>query len=251
MQEKAYKLLAIQEKISNNEAKALIDAGLVSAHGKKLSVAREMMSEKTIFSVAKMEKPKLIYEDENIIAVDKPAFLECENLEKIYRATLLNRLDKGTSGVIMLAKNEEFRQKAINEFKAMRVKKTYLALVNGIVSEEIKITDPILTIKGKSGAISKISPNGKEAITNVFPLMVSGKKSFVKITIETGRTHQIRVHLASLAHGIIGDEKYAKSKSKRMFLHSYQTEILGLKFSAPLKGEFNEFGFDIPKNMQY
>ena len=80
-------------------------------------------------------------------------------------------------------------------------------------------------------------------------LMVSGKKSLVKVRIETGRTHQIRVHLANAGFGVIGDEKYAKSRAKRMFLHSYETEILGLKFKAPLGKSFNEFGFEIPKDL--
>ena len=131
----------------------------------------------------------------------------------------------------------------------MRVKKSYIAIVKGIVSEEMKFDEPILTIKTRSGAFSKISPNGKSAFSEVYPLMVSGKKSLVKVRIETGRTHQIRVHLANAGFGVIGDEKYAKSRAKRMVLHSYETEILGLKFKAPLGKSFNEFGFEIPKDL--
>ena len=76
-------------------------------------------------------------------------------------------------------------------------------------------------------------------------------KSFnlVAAKLFTGRTHQIRVHLANAGFGVIGDEKYAKSRAKRMFLHSYETEILGLKFKAPLGKSFNEFGFEIPKEL--
>lgn len=249
MQEKAYKLLAAQENISHNEAKALIDAGLVSARGAKIALAREMLGENTKFSVMKPAKPAIIYEDENVLAVNKPPFMSSENLEKIYKFGLLNRLDKETSGVVLLYKNEEFREAAIAEFKNLRVKKSYIAIVKGIVSEEMKFDEPILTIKTRSGAFSKISPNGKSAFSEVYPLMVSGKKSLVKVRIETGRTHQIRVHLANAGFGVIGDEKYAKSRAKRMFLHSYETEILGLKFKAPLGKSFNEFGFEIPKEL--
>ena len=212
MQEKAYKLLAIQENISNNEAKALIDDGLVSVKGVKIKVARELMSENTKFVVQKIAKPVKIYEDENLIAVNKPNFVTSESLKKIFNANLLNRLDKETSGVILLYKNDEFREIAIKEFKNMKVKKTYLAIVNGIVSEDIVIDSPILTLKTKGGAISKISKDGKTAITEVYPLMVSGKKSLVKINIQTGRTHQIRIHLASINHAVIGDEKYGKNR---------------------------------------
>ena len=81
--------------------------------------------------------------------------------------------------------------------------------------------------------------------------MVSGKKSLVKIEIKTGRTHQIRVHLAAYDHAVIGDEKYAKLSSKRLFLHSYKTEILGYSFVVPLDHSFNEFGFEISKDMKF
>ena len=157
MQEKAYKLLAAQENISHNEAKALIDAGLVSARGAKIALAREMLGENTKFSVMKPAKPAIIYEDENVLAVNKPPFMSSENLEKIYKFGLLNRLDKETSGVVLLYKNEEFRKAAIAEFKNLRVKKSYIAIVKGIVSEEMKFDEPILTIKTRSGAFSKIS----------------------------------------------------------------------------------------------
>ncbi|KAB0582831.1 RluA family pseudouridine synthase [Campylobacter sputorum subsp. sputorum] len=249
--EKAYKLLALQEKISNNEAKALIDNGLVSVGGKKIVVARGELSEKSVFNILKVAKPKVIFEDENIIAINKPPFTISEKIAKDFKFTLLNRLDKDTSGVLLLYKNEEFGKIAINEFKNMRVKKTYIAMVKGIISEELHIDNPIITIKGKGGAYSKISPQGKSAISDIYPFMISGKKSIVRVDIKTGRTHQIRVHLANLGYPVIGDEKYGKNSSKRMFLHSYKTEILDYKFIAELDNSFNEFGFEIPKILNF
>lgn len=243
--EKAYKLLALQENISNNEAKKMIDSGLVYASGKKLVLARGLINTNTKFKVIKLKKPAVIFEDSDILVINKPEFINSSEIEKKYKFPLINRLDKETSGVIMLAKNEEFRLKAIEEFKNLKVVKTYIAIVQGIVSEVLKIDDKILTIKGKNGAFSKISDQGKTAFTTVYPYMISGKKSLVKIDIKTGRTHQIRVHLSSYNHPIIGDEKYAKISSKRLFLHSYKTEILGQVFTAPLDNSFNEFGFEI------
>ena len=83
----AYKILAKQEGISNNEAKALIDAGVVSAKGEKIVIARALMSEKTEFKLTRIEKPRIIYEDNDIIALNKPAFAVsekiAENLAKI------------------------------------------------------------------------------------------------------------------------------------------------------------------------
>ena len=122
--EKAYKLVAIQEGISNNKAKELIDKGLVSVNGKKLLIARGMIKEDTIFKVNKLPVAKVIFEDEDIIAVNKPAFLNASEVEESFNeAVLLNRLDKETSGVMLLAKNETFRKMAIKEYKQNRVYK--------------------------------------------------------------------------------------------------------------------------------
>lgn len=249
-EEKAYKLLALQEGISNNEAKSLIDSGLVSAKGQKIAVARAMMSVATKFSVQNMPKPSVIFEDENLIAINKPAFLTSERVSEVYKFPLLHRLDKETSGVLLLVKNEEFQKKAIEEFKHRRVKKEYIAMVKGILSEEARIDEPIITLKNRGGAYSKISKDGKEAISVVTPLMVAGKKSLVKVEILTGRTHQIRVHLNHIGFGIVGDEKYAKNRSKRMYLHAYKIEILGYKFRANLGSEFSDFGFEISRNFE-
>jgi len=243
--EKAYKLLAIQEGISNNEAKSLIDSGLVYAHGKKILIARGLLDSKATFKVLKVSKPKVIFQDEKILAVNKPAFMPSAKIEEMYNYPLLNRLDKETSGVILLAKNEEFKEKAIKEYKNLNVVKRYFAMVRGIVTEEMVLDENILTIKGKGEAFSKVSQSGKTAVTKVTPFMVSGKRSIVKVEIKTGRTHQIRVHLAHAGFPVIGDEKYGGNVAKRLFLHSFETEILGYKFTTPLDRSFNEYGFEI------
>ena len=186
-EEKAYKILAKQKNISNNEAKELIDSGLVYAKGQKVMIARALMSENTKFSVEEMPKPSIIFEDENLIAINKPATITSEKISQIYKFPLLHRLDKDTSGVLLLVKNNEFAALAINEFKKMKVEKIYVAAVRGIMSEEVVVNEPILTIKNKNGAFSKISKDGKEAISEISPLMVTGKKTLVKVAIKTGR----------------------------------------------------------------
>lgn len=243
--QKAYKLLAIQEGISNNEAKELIDAGLVSVGGQRLVLARGLLKESAKFKVTKLAKPVKIFEDENIIAVNKPPFITSQKIAEIFKFPLLNRLDKETSGVILLYKNEDFQQRAIKEFAQNRVGKTYLAVVKGIVCESSTINQPLTTIKTKSGAFSKIDlKNGKTAITHITPVAIQGKKSLLKVDIETGRTHQIRVHLASSGFGIVGDEKYAKSSSKRLYLHSLRTKIFDYEFYAQPDSGFFDQGFD-------
>lgn len=248
--EKAYKLLAAQEGISNNEAKELIDSGLVFAQGKKVVIARALMSPTTKFSIKNAAKPKIIFEDENLIAINKPYGTTSEKISEMFKFPLLHRLDKETSGVLLLVKNDEFALRAKAEFKKLAVEKNYIAVVKGLVGDEVFIDEPILTIKGKTGAISKLSKDGKQAISEVYPLMIVGKKSLVKVSIKTGRTHQIRVHLASIDFPIIGDEKYGKNTSDRMYLHSYSIALLGYSFVAPIPSEFGSFGFEISQKMK-
>ncbi|KGI57386.1 pseudouridine synthase family protein [Campylobacter sp. MIT 97-5078] len=250
MQEKAYKLLAIQEKISNNYAKELIDSGLVFVGNKKLSIARELLPLKSKFKIMHVAKAKIIFEDDKIIALNKPFALVSENLEKEYKAKLLNRLDKETSGVILLCKDEDFRQKAIQEYKKQRVKKEYIAILEGILAQELEVNEPILTLKNKQGALSKISKDGLSAISIFTPLMVSAKKTLARVQILTGRTHQIRLHATFIKHGVVGDEKYAHSKAARMYLHSYKIGIFDYEFKADLDKSFQAFDFDL-KNFAF
>jgi len=244
--EKAYKLLAIQEGISNKKAKDMIDKGIVTVNGKKLLVARGEISESSSFRVNYIAKAKVIFEDDDILVVDKPAFLIASEVEQMFpQAVLLNRLDKETSGVMMLAKNEEFRLRAIKEFKQKKVYKEYVAVVEGKVVEDVIINKPIHTIKGKS-AKSKIDDTlGKPALTTMSPYMIEGNKSKVKLIIENGRTHQIRVHLQYAGFPIIGDLQYGRSSNQvqRMMLHSKVTRIFGYEFQAKEPREFYHFGF--------
>lgn len=250
IQEKAYKLLARQENISNREAKELIDGGLVFAYGKKITVARALVREGIKFNISKAKKAQIIFEDNRIIAVNKPNFFVSERLEGEFNARLLNRLDKETSGVILLCKDEAFRLSCIEEFKKQRVFKSYIAVLNGILAQELELNEPIKTIKGKNGAFSKVAKDGLSATTKLIPLMVQGKKTLAKIIIKTGRTHQIRVHTAFAGYGVIGDEKYAKISSDRMYLHSYELGILDYFFKANLDDGFAKMGFEI-KNLDF
>lgn len=241
--EKAYKLLSIQEKISNKSAKDLIDRGLVFVANKKLSLARAELPLSSNFKIMQVKKPQIIFENNDFLVIDKAYSFTSEQIQKMFKFELLHRLDKETSGVLVLCKNEEIRLKAIEEFKKHRVKKTYLAVVNGKFIEEMTIEKPILTIKTNNKAISKISNNGKEAITKVSPLMVIGNLSLVKVQIITGRTHQIRVHLSSISHPVLGDEKYGIKPYKRLMLHSYEMSLFEYNFKAELPKEFKELGF--------
>lgn len=246
--DKAYKLLAIQEKISNAKAKDLIDRGLVKVGDKKVMIARGEIKVDTKFSVKELAKTKVIFEDDDILVVDKPAFITADEVSKTFKnAILLNRLDKETSGVMMFAKNEDFQKKAIKEFQANKVYKEYVAIVEGKVVEEIEIDKPILTTKDRGMAKSKIDvKRGKPAKSTVYPVLVEGNKSKVKVVIESGRTHQIRVHLNSVGLPIIGDAIYGRTASNinRVLLHSKVTKIFDYTFESPEPKEFRVYDFN-------
>ena len=233
--EKAYKLLAQQQEISNNKAKALIDRGLVYVGDKKVKIARAELPDDTRFRVEDVADVKILYEDENIIAINKPAQVDSYDIQDaIEGAELLHRLDRDTSGVLLLVRNREFIEDAIGEFKNRRVKKEYVAWVEGVIFEEIEIESPIFTIKSGK-AFSRIDElRGKKAYTKVKPIEIQGKKSKVAIEIKTGRTHQIRVHLSSIGHSVLGDEQYgSRTQTKRILLHSSRMAIFNYSFDAP------------------
>jgi len=232
--ENAYKLLAIQENISNSKAKELIDRGVVYIGDKKVKIARGLMDDDVRFRVEEFNDIEVIFEDDDILAVNKPSMMDSYDLEKKLGFSLIHRLDRETSGILLLAKNEEFLAKAIAAFKKRVVIKEYVAWVEGVIYEEMEIKLPISTYKRGGKAFSKVDMKlGKNAITKVKPEEIQGKKSKVLLHIESGRTHQIRVHLSSVNHPIVGDTQYgSKTTSKRILLHAKSISLLGYTFEA-------------------
>jgi 23S rRNA pseudouridine1911/1915/1917 synthase len=233
--DKAYKVLAQQQEISNKKAKELIDRGLVYVEDKKVRIARAEIHTETKFRIEYPADIAILYEDEHIIAINKPAQVDSYDIQSaISGAELLHRLDRDTSGVLLLGKSRAFIDDAIKEFKARRVEKHYVAWVEGVIYEAIEIDEPIFTVK-KGKAFSMIDPlRGKKAHTLVKPEELQGKKSKVHVEITTGRTHQIRVHLAHIGHPIVGDEQYgSRTQAKRILLHSAKMKLFDYTFEAP------------------
>ncbi len=145
------------------------------------------------------------------------------------RPGIVHRLDKDTSGVLIVAKNDKAHLNLSKQIKDRKVKKTYLALVRGIIKEnEATINMPIgrsLTDRKKMAVVK----NGKEAITHFKVLERFENNTYLKINLETGRTHQIRVHLSKIGYPIVGDEVYSNGKNefgvKGQMLHSWKIEF--------------------------
>ncbi len=194
----------------------------------------------------------VIYEDENMIVVNKSKGLVVHPANGNMEGTLVNalmdmckdslsgiggeirpgivhRIDKDTSGVLMVAKNDKAHINLSEQIKARTVKKTYIALVRGIVKEnEAKIDMPIgrSTKDRKKMAVAK---DGKQAVTNFKVIKRYKDVTLLEIDIETGRTHQIRVHLSEIGYPIIGDDTYSNGRNrwdaKGQVLHAKKLEI--------------------------
>jgi 23S rRNA-/tRNA-specific pseudouridylate synthase len=172
-------------------------------------------------------KPLLLWEDEVLAAYDKPAGVVCE--PKTFPGKLIHRLDKETSGVVLVAKNEKTLEQMIELFREKKVKKEYLALVDGLVRDKQKtITSKLAPRHHFQGqTLYGSSPTGQEAITEWELVGVGTKSSLLLCKPITGRTHQLRVHLKEAGHPIVGDYQYAKTfqcpyETKRHLLHAYK-----------------------------
>jgi 23S rRNA pseudouridine1911/1915/1917 synthase len=202
------------------------------------------------------ELPPVLYEDEWLVFVDKPAGLLVQQspegdephlhdlmsmraVERGERAFLLQRLDRGTSGVIFFTKRSEINSKINRAFEQKAISKRYLALVEGTLSVPQLIDAPITRI----GAITfGVRRDGRRALTRVLPRSASAETSLLEIELLTGRTHQIRVHLSSILHPLVGDWLYGREvEGKRPMLHAW-----GVTMTHPHTGERLEITAPIP-----
>lgn len=199
----------------------------------------------------------VLYEDAALIFIDKPAglvvqqrmfepdepFLHDLVAQQAGPVFLMQRLDRGTSGVIFFSKLADINVKLTRQFERKRIRKRYLAICDGELAETQTIDAPIARI----GAIKfGVREGGKRAITHVEPFKASARGSVVKIGLETGRTHQIRVHLAAVGHPLAGDWLYGERNAERPMLHAAELEMTHpltnqpLRVSAPVPGDFAE-----------
>lgn len=256
------KYIAEKEELSRVAVQRLLDEGniLVNRDKVKASYIVQQGDEIDIHipEVKETElKPQdipldIIYEDKDIIVVNKakgmvvhPAagnpdgtlvnaiMSHCkENLSGIggeLRPGIVHRLDKDTSGLLIIAKNDKAHLAISEQIQSRQVKKTYLALVKGDVSEnEATIKMPI----GRSTKDRKkmaITPKGKEAITHFKVVERFQKYTYLEVNIETGRTHQIRVHMAEIGHPVVGDMVYSNGKNEfgveGQMLHAHRLEF--------------------------
>jgi 23S rRNA pseudouridine955/2504/2580 synthase len=217
----------------------------------------------------------ILFEDEHLVAIDKPAGTAVHGgsgvsfgvIEQLRQARpqakfleLVHRLDRETSGILLVAKKRSALTKLQDQFRDRETGKTYLALVTGAWPAKLKVIDqPLHKYLQADGerrvkVVAKDDPDGMRSITLVKVQEDLPGFSLLEVTIKTGRTHQIRVHLASQGHAIAGDDKYGdfdlnkalhKHGLRRMFLHAWR-----LQFDHPASGERVALQAPLPPELQ-
>ncbi len=198
---------------------------------------------------------EILYEDASVIAINKPAGLVVHAGAGAESGTLVNRLvhhfaalsqvggglrpgivhrlDKGTSGVLLVARNDAAHQALAAQFAGRTVEKVYLTLVHGKVrNEEGRIATPIARDPERRIRMTTRLDTGRSALTQYRVRERFDKLTYLEVRIGTGRTHQIRVHLASIGHPVVGDKLYGAPVDERIFLHAHR-----ISFTSPASGE--------------
>jgi 23S rRNA pseudouridine1911/1915/1917 synthase len=225
----------------------------------------------------------ILYEDADVIAVNKPAGMTVHAGAGVSRGTLVNallgrgqslaqradalrpgivhRLDKDTSGILLVAKNDAAHAKLSESFRQRQVKKTYIALVQGLLKQDHGTIDFAIARDPKrrvrmTARRSLVLGNAREARTDWRALARINSTTLVEIQLHTGRTHQIRVHFSALRHPVVGDTLYGAAAQLRIgkvslaslgrnFLHAAK-----LGFTQPRTGEWIELRAPLPQNLR-
>ncbi len=261
---------------------ALFKSSLVSVNGRpakpsyKISGGDKIEIDTRLLTTSpKNIKLDILYEDDDVIVINKPASLLMHskgalNTEATVasfikplitdknmdgnRAGIVHRLDRATSGVIITAKNEVALKWLQKQFSTRRVKKNYLAIVEGVPSPQEAIIDAPIERNPKKPQTFRVGGNGRPAITNYKVLKIlnpstslrTGKPySLLELKPTTGRTHQLRVHLKYIGHPVVGDKVYGHGNDN-MYLHASWLELTlpggrKMKFHAPEPSIFKNF----------
>lgn len=288
------KALADATGLSRERVKTLIAEGRVLLDGTAASSPSAKVAAETAFTIelpalaAASARPQdiplvVVFEDEHLIVIDKPAGLvvhpaagnpdgtlvnallhhcrgQLSGINGIARPGIVHRIDKDTSGLIVAAKSDAAHEGLARQFADHSITRAYLAVVNGVpvppsgtVNARIGRSD---ANRKKMAVLPDSSTRGKHAVTHYRMLEAFAGAVLVECRLETGRTHQVRVHMASIGHALLGDPLYGRTNPRirpilshsgfaRQALHAAE-----LGFAHPISGETHEFRSEMPADMR-
>ncbi len=277
------------ESISRASVQRMIDEELILVNGKKSKASYKLVVNDVVTIIK--EEPKeveikaedipldVIYEDSDILVVNKQKGLvvhpgngnpdgtlvnaimaKCkDSLSGIggeIRPGIVHRIDKDTSGLLIIAKNDKAHINVSEQIKNHEVKKTYIALVRGVVKENQATIDMPIARSTKDRTKMAVSKTGKNAVTHIKVLEKFKDYTLLEVNIETGRTHQIRVHMSQIGYPIVGDYVYSNGKNpfgvEGQMLHSAKLEFVhptsGKKMN--LEAKLPEYFEDVLKSLR-
>lgn len=212
----------------------------------------------------------IVYEDSDVVVVNKPRGMvvhpapghltgtlvngllyHCNDLSGIngvMRPGIVHRIDKDTSGLLMVAKNDRAHHSLAKQLKAKTTERRYRAIVHGVFTHDQGTVDaPIGRDKTNRKKMAVTDKNSKEAVTHFSVIETFPDYSYVECELETGRTHQIRVHMAFTNHPVAGDPKYGPKKTLNIEGQALHAAVIG--FEHPLTGKHLQFEAPLPEDM--
>lgn len=210
----------------------------------------------------------IVYEDDDLLVVNKPKGMVVHPAAGHYSGTLVNalmyhckgslsgingeirpgivhRIDKDTSGLLIVAKNDTAHRGLAEQIKEHSFTREYEAVVNGSIKEDGTVNAPIGRHKTDRKKMCVTTENSREAVTHYFVLENFTDSTHLRLRLETGRTHQIRVHMAYIGHSVAGDEVYGNGKPKSLMGQCLHAKKIG--FVHPVTGEYLEFDSELPE----
>lgn len=282
---RADRLVADATGLSRSYVQRLIAEGRLTSEGRRLR-ARDVLRPGTVveLDLPPVRPPehlepdpsielRVVYEDDDLLVVDKPAGLVVHpapghpagtlvnallarggaygGIAGVARPGLVHRLDRETSGLLIVAKHDAAQQSLMAQLKARRVKKTYLALVAGAVAAAVGRIEAPLGRDPRDRRRVTVVPDGRPAVTGYRVRERFPGWTLLEVDLITGRTHQIRVHLAAIGHPVAGDEVYGTGLARRgpaglrrLFLHAWR-----LEFTHPTRGRLLRLTAELPPEL--
>ncbi len=266
--------------ISRSYLQKLFRDGGIRMNGKAVKAsAKTLDGAEIVFAIPEPEEPEILpedipldilYEDDDVILINKPKDMVVHPAAGHYTGTLVNglmyhcreglsgingvlrpgivhRIDKDTTGVLVVCKNDSAHNGLAEQLAEHSITRKYRAIVCGNLKEDEGTVDaPLGRHPQDRKKMAIVRSGGKRAVTHYRVLERFGKYTYIECQLETGRTHQIRVHMASLGHPLLGDEVYGRGKSP-FKLEGQTLHAMVLGFIHPTTGEYMEFQAPLPE----